>query len=65
MLKKYLLLFVAVFKQRKKTKMIKSKSGKVIAIVMLFLNLFVSVPAIAETYTPKDPESIYDDLRGN
>ncbi len=43
----------------------KSKSGKIIAIAMLFLNLFVSVPAIAETYTPQDPGSIYDDLTGN
>ncbi|WP_260441723.1 collagen-binding domain-containing protein [Enterococcus hirae] len=33
--------------------------------MLLFLNLFVALPAIAETYTPQDSGSIYDDLTGD
>jgi choice-of-anchor A domain-containing protein len=45
--------------------MLKSRMGKIVATGILFLNLFASTPVIAETYTPQDPGSIYDDLTGD
>ncbi|MFS0929373.1 LPXTG cell wall anchor domain-containing protein [Enterococcus durans] len=45
--------------------MVKNKSGSIIAIVALFLNLLVSIPVVAETYLPQDPGTIHEDLTGN
>ncbi|MBO1102250.1 collagen-binding domain-containing protein [Enterococcus hirae] len=45
--------------------MLRSKIGNIFGVVLLFLNLFVALPAIAETYTPQDSGSIYDDLTGD
>lgn len=45
--------------------MLKSKIGNIFCVMLLFLNLFVALPATAETYTPKDSGSIYDDLTGD
>ncbi|HGF7568475.1 TPA: collagen-binding domain-containing protein [Enterococcus hirae] len=45
--------------------MLRSKIGNICGVVLLFLNLFVALPAIAETYTPQDSGSIYDDLTGD
>ena len=38
--------------------MVKNKSGSIIAIAALFLNLLVSIPVVAETYLPQDPGTI-------
>ncbi|MBZ3624546.1 collagen-binding domain-containing protein [Enterococcus hirae] len=45
--------------------MLRSKIGNIFGVMLLFLNLFVALPAIAETYTPQDSGSIYDDLTGD
>ncbi|KAA9193780.1 LPXTG cell wall anchor domain-containing protein [Enterococcus durans] len=45
--------------------MVKNKSGSIIAIVVLFLNLLVSIPVVAETYLPQNPRNIHADLTGN
>ncbi|MFI3630447.1 collagen-binding domain-containing protein [Enterococcus hirae] len=45
--------------------MLISKIGNIFGVMLLFLNLFVALPAIAETYTPQDSGSIYDDLTGD
>lgn len=45
--------------------MVKNKSGSIIAIVVLFLNLLVSIPVVAETYLPQNPRNIHVDLTGN
>ena len=45
--------------------MVKNKSGSIIAIAVLFLNLLVSIPVVAETYLPQDPGNIHADLTGN
>lgn len=45
--------------------MVKNKSGSIIAIAALFLNLLVSIPVVAETYLPQDPGTIHADLTGN
>ncbi|MFS0982699.1 hypothetical protein [Enterococcus durans] len=45
--------------------MVKNKSGSIIAIAALFLNLLVSIPVVAETYLPQDPGNIHADLTGN
>ncbi|EPA0804051.1 collagen-binding domain-containing protein, partial [Enterococcus hirae] len=45
--------------------MLRSKIGNIFGVMLLFLNLFVALPVIAETYTPQDSGSIYDDLTGD
>ncbi|ENZ5655953.1 collagen-binding domain-containing protein [Enterococcus hirae] len=45
--------------------MLRSKIGNIFGVMLLFLNLFVALPSIAETYTPQDSGSIYDDLTGD
>ncbi|WP_342081585.1 collagen-binding domain-containing protein [Enterococcus hirae] len=45
--------------------MLRSKIGNIFGVMLLFLNLFVALPTIAETYTPQDSGSIYDDLTGD
>ena len=53
------------WRQERTVEMLRSKIGNICGVVLLFLNLFVALPAIAETYTPQDSGSIYDDLTGD
>lgn len=53
------------WRQERTVEMLRSKIGNIFGVVLLFLNLFVALPAIAETYTPQDSGSIYDDLTGD
>ena len=50
------------WRQERTVEMLRSKIGNIFGVMLLFLNLFVALPAIAETYTPQDSGSIYDDL---
>ena len=53
------------WRQERTVEMLRSKIGNIFGVMLLFLNLFVALPAIAETYTPQDSGSIYDDLTGD
>ena len=53
------------WRQERTVEMLRSKIGNIFGVMLLFLNLFVALPVIAETYTPQDSGSIYDDLTGD
>ena len=53
------------WRQERTVEMLRSKIGNIFGVMLLFLNLFVALPAIAETYTHQDSGSIYDDLTGD